>query len=44
MAYRVAAWSASLVMSTSTGPGRPEPAMWNASASVRGISAASVTR
>ncbi len=38
------ACSASLAMSTSTGPGRPVEAMWNASAIVRGISAGSVTR
>ena len=31
-------------MSTSTGPGRPVDAMWNASAIVRGMSAGSVTR
>ena len=30
-------------MSTSTGPGRPVDARWNASAIARGISAASVT-
>ena len=35
---------ASLLMSTRTGPGRPVEATWNASASARGISAASVTR
>ncbi len=38
------AWSALLAMSTSTGPGRPVAAMWNASAIRRGMSAASVTR
>ena len=31
-------------MSTSTGPGRPVEAMWNASAMVRPMSAGSVTR
>ena len=31
-------------MSTSTGPGRPVPAMWNASAIARGMSRGSVTR
>jgi len=31
-------------MSTSTGPGRPVPAMWNAAATAAGISAGSVTR
>ena len=36
--------SASLAMSTSTGPGRPVDAMWNASAIVRGMSSGSVTR
>ena len=36
--------STSLGMSTSTGPGRPVDARWNASAIVRGISAGSVTR
>ena len=41
---RVVACRASLLMSTSTGPGRPVPAMWNASAMARGISAGSVTR
>ena len=40
----VLAWSASLEMSTRTGPGRPVLAMWNASAIRRGISAGSVTR
>jgi hypothetical protein len=40
----VDACSASLEMSTSTGPGRPVEAMWNASAIVRGMSAGSVTR
>ena len=35
---------ASLLMSTRTGPGRPVEATWNASASARGISDASVTR
>ena len=38
------ACSASLAMSTRTGPGRPVEAMWNASATRRGISAGSVTR
>ena len=33
----------SLGMSTSTGPGRPVLAMWNASRTTRGMSAASVT-
>ena len=37
------AWSASFATSTSTGPGRPVAARWNASAIARGISAASVT-
>ncbi len=35
---------ADFAMSTSTGPGRPVEAMWNASAMVRGMSAASVIR
>ena len=34
----------SLGMSTSTGPGRPVVAMWNASLTTRGMSCASVTR
>jgi len=38
------ACSASLAMSTSTGPGRPVEAMWNASAIVRAMSSALVTR
>ena len=38
------AWSTSLGMSTSTGPGRPVAARWNASASTRGISSAVCTR
>ncbi len=38
------ACSADFATSTSTGPGRPVEAMWNASAIVRGISAGSVTR
>ena len=33
----------SLGMSMSTGPGRPVVAMWNASRTMRGMSAASVT-
>ncbi len=37
-------WSASLEMSTSTGPGRPVEAMWKASAMVLGMSSALVTR
>jgi hypothetical protein len=40
----VVACSASLDTSTSTGPGRPVEARWNASATARGISAGSVTR
>ena len=40
----VIAVSADLAMSTSTGPGRPVEAMWNASAIVRGMSAGSMTR
>ena len=40
----VAPWRASLLMSTSTGPGRPLRAMWNASASARAIWDGSVTR
>jgi len=39
----VSCW-ASLAMSTSTGPGRPVEARWNASASTRGMSSACVTR
>ena len=35
---------ASFATSTRTGPGRPVDAMWNASATARGISAGSVTR
>src|SRR4051812_26573175 len=35
---------ASLVMSTSTGPGRPGPAMWYAAAMVAGMSSTSFTR
>ena len=31
-------------MSTSTGPGRPVPARWNASAIVRGMSSTDCTR
>ena len=42
--YVVMAVSADLATSTSTGPGLPVEAMWKASAMVRGISAASVTR
>lgn len=38
------ACSASLAMSTRTGPGRPVAAMWNASEITRGISDGSVTR
>ena len=38
---RVSCWRASLVMSMWTGPGRPERAMWNASAMTRGRSSAS---
>jgi hypothetical protein len=40
----VRACSASFAMSTSTGPGRPVPARWKASAIVRGMSAGSVIR
>ena len=40
----VCACIASLAMSTSTGPGRPVEARWNASAIVRGMSSAFVTR
>ena len=40
----VVACSASLAMSTSTGPGRPVEAMWKASTMVRGMSSGSVTR
>ena len=36
--------SADFATSTSTGPGRPVRAMWNASATTRGMSAGSVTR
>lgn len=37
-------WSASLAMSTTTGPGRPVEAMWKASAIVFGMSSGSLTR
>ncbi|GAA3420986.1 hypothetical protein GCM10018952_66120 [Streptosporangium vulgare] len=40
----VFAWSASLAMSTSTGPGRPVEAMWNASTIVLGMSSGLVIR
>ncbi len=40
----VVSCSTSLGMSTSTGPGRPVPARWNASAITLGMSAGSVTR
>ena len=40
----VCACIASLAMSTSTGPGRPVPARWKASAIVRAMSSAFVTR
>ena len=38
------AWSADFATSTSTGPGRPVEAMWKASAMIRGMSSALVTR
>ena len=40
----VCACMADLATSTSTGPGRPVEAMWNACAMVRGMSSGSVTR
>ena len=40
----MSACSASLEMSTSTGPGRPLAAKWNASLIARGISSGSVMR